>query len=67
MLLSERVGASGEPKHQKRDRALIFKNLGSTVAFINKFFGHRGLLKQITPGGNRGGYPRLQYCRLLDF
>jgi hypothetical protein len=71
MLLSERVGASGEPNQSqktglrivlkaKQDRALIIKNLGSTVAYINKNFGDRGLLKKKTSGGNRGGYPRLR-------
>ncbi len=72
MLLSERVGAIGEPRQvrlkmqargsfQTRDRALIIKNLGSAVAYIDKIFGNRGLFKINTPGGYRGGKACLRY------
>jgi hypothetical protein len=37
--------------YKTRDRALIIKDLGSIVAYINKIFGHRGLLKIIRQGG----------------
>jgi hypothetical protein len=45
-----------------RDRALIIKNLGSTVASIKK---NRApwAIKKNTPGGNRGGNHGLRYAK----